>query len=266
MQDLSFLSNNFIYFPLPYRQVGRYYQKKLAVGTITFSSSTSIPYGLYARLALVALTNLAYRSQGKDIVAFSLYKLLFQLRENKPTGIQLDKFEEQLQNWATCLISVQYKDSQKLAISNLLLIEAAEFSLKKHLEKDSNTLIRFSERGKDFLINSAIPVPSSAIKTITQPFDFDTLMWLISSIYQIQEQDYKIVKWNHLFAQFNIAPKNSTRFKSQFSETLFTMRQAYYPDAEIYRDPEGIRICKSPLLVKQKDSILIPDFEPGGIK
>ena len=270
---LGFYNTNFVYYPLPYRAVGGRWEQHIAGGNINLSalSSASVPYGLYGRLALIAMINLA---SGEDrFVVFSVYETLKKIKLIKPTGTQLEKFIVQLENWASTAISLRYARPDRIDIFNLFLVEEASISLLKDSEKTaekSRSAIRFSERGAEFLKTSAFPIPQDAISQIDSAFEFDTLSWLISSIYQIRERKEPcLVPWRRLSAQFNISPKNISRFREQFSKSLFELKAAYYPAARVRRYQEGIEISPSPLLVPERGRALLkmPDFQKiqGGV-
>ena len=235
-RDLGFYNSSFVCFPLPKQAVGNSYTHELSLGTLSFSSMTEVPYGLYARLALISMTNLAFRSKESVITSFTLYSLLSGLRYLKPTGKQLERFAHQLENWSSTLISLRYEEESRMSIQNLLLVDSADFRLEKDLD---------------------------ALQKITHAFDFDTLAWLISSIYQVSKKDEpRLIAWPHLCNQFHITPNNFPRFKTSFGKSLFRVQQSFYPGAKIYRVPEGIIVDKSPLLTQERKSnvLMLPSL------
>ncbi len=257
--NLEFYNSNFVYFPLPKQAAGTIYKKKINIGNITLLSSLQIPYGLYGRLALVAITNLACRNQDLLISAFTLYDLLRSLKKGHPTSTQLDKFLFQLQNWSSTLVSVDYKDTKKFVIKNLLMIEQAEFQLEKISTRKS--YIKFTTDGKAFLEGAAFPIPSDAVRDIKTPLDFDILIWLISSMYCIRNtSDFSMISWNCLANQFCIQQNNLARFKYQFATSLMSIQQAYYPTAQLTISANGVFLKNSPLLTKEKNSYFLPNF------
>lgn len=257
-QDLGFFNSSFVCFPLPKQTVGNSYCQKLPLGTLSFSSMTEVPYGLFARLAIIAITNLAFRSSQNTISSFTLYRLLNELRYLKPNGRQLNKFAQQLENWSTTLISVRYEEDTRISISNLLLVDSAEFRLEKDLEDNMHVFLSLTDKGRSFLQSSSFPMPQEAVQKITHSFDFDTLAWMISSVYQVAKKDEpKLIDWNHLCDQFSVSPNNAPRFKVQFGESLFKVQQAFYPQAKVYRHKEGIFIDRSPLLTREKTDNMI---------
>ena len=260
---LSFYNSNFVCFPLPKRAVGGAYTQSLSFGTLSFSSMTEVPYGLYARLALISMTNLAFRNQREIISSFTPYGLLNELRDQKPTGIQLEKFAKQLVNWSTTLISLRYEEDSRISIKNLLLVDSAEFRLEKDLEDNMQVFLSLTSKGRDFLQRASFPMPMDAIRQIANAFDFDTLAWLISSIYQVSKKDEpRLIDWPHLCSQFQITPNNLPRFKASFGTSLFRVKRAFYPEAKVSRCPEGIIVHKSPLLTRERASnvLMLPEL------
>lgn len=260
MNDLAFFSSNFVYFPLPYHTAGTMYSKDLSYGKVSYTSSTCVPYGLFARLALTAITNLAYRSDDTSISSFTLYDLLRSLRNKHPTGKQLEKMETQLTAWSTTLITISYSSESRKSYSNLLLIDEADFRLQKNLNKDQKVFMKFSDKGKSFLIDTAIPLPQDAVRNIKQAFDFDCLSWLITSLFRLRDKENQLITWTQLATQFGFNKYNMSNFKKTFSETLFNLQQSYYPKAKVSLCTEGIMLHSSPLLTKQKNDILLPSF------
>lgn len=257
--ELSFFTNSFIYFPLPYHRVGHVYAKTLPVGTISMSSSLNIPYGLYARLALIAITNLAYQSADIEISSFTLYELLRNIRQAHPTGGQLKKFEEQLEAWSTTLITLIYQNENKNSYRNLLIVDSADFKLEKSRRiEDEKVYIKFTDRGKAFLTETSIPIPAKAVRQIKSTFDFDVLSWLISTVFQIGEKESHNIAWPQLASQFNVSRQNRPKFKLAFISSVFDIAYAYYPEARLSIDKNGIVVYKSPLLTKQKNDLLLP--------
>ncbi len=252
-QELGFYNSSFVCFPLPKRAVGGSYTHELSLGTLSFSSMTDVPFGLYARLALISMTNLAFRNQDNLISSFTLYGLLNELRAMKPTGKQLEKFANQLENWSTTLISLRYEEETRMSIKNLLLVDSAEFRLEKDLEDNMQVYLSLTNKGREFLQNASFPMPLDALRMITQSFDFDTLAWLISSVYQVSKKDEpRLIDWPHLCSQFHITPNNLPRFKTNFGTSLFRVKQAFYPEAKVSRCSEGIIVDRSPLLTRER--------------
>lgn len=262
-QELGFFNSNFVYFPLPKKSTGPRFTYELAIGSLTITSSTEVPFGLYARLALIAMTNLAFRSKENPIKSFTTYKLLHDLRWYKPTGPQLVKFANQLINWSTTLITLMYRTEEKSSFRNLVLIDSAEFRLEKDLDDDMHVYLQFTDSGRDFLIESAFPIPLEALQKVKCAFDLDTLAWLISSVYQVSKANSpRLINWDKLYEQFLISQKNQSKFKSSFGTSLYEMKSNFYSDAKVTRTPEGIQIFPSPLLTKEKSKscLMIPNL------
>lgn len=262
-QELGFFNSNFVYFPLPKKSTGPRFTYELAIGSLTITSSTEVPFGLYARLALIAMTNLAFRSKENPIKSFTTYKLLHDLRWYKPTGPQLVKFANQLINWSTTLITLMYRTEEKSSFRNLVLIDSAEFRLEKDLDDDMHVYLQFTDSGRDFLIESAFPIPLEALQKVKCAFDLDTLAWLISSVYQVSKANSpRLINWEKLYEQFLISQKNQSKFKSNFGTSLYEMKSNFYSDAKVTRTPEGIQIFPSPLLTKEKSKscLMIPNL------
>lgn len=262
-RNLGFYNSSFVCFPLPKQAVGNSYTHELSLGALSFSSMTEVPYGLYARLALISMTNLAFRSKESVITSFTLYSLLSGLRYLKPTGKQLERFAHQLENWSSTLISLRYEEESRMSIQNLLLVDSADFRLEKDLDDNMHVYLSLTEKGKDFLQKASFPMPLDALQKITHAFDFDTLAWLISSIYQVSKKDEpRLIAWPHLCNQFHITPNNFPRFKTSFGKSLFRVQQSFYPGAKIYRVPEGIIVDKSPLLTQERKSnvLMLPSL------
>lgn len=262
-QELGFFNSNFVYFPLPKKSTGVRFTSDLAIGSLTITSTTEVPFGLYARLALIAMTNLAFRSKENPVKSFTVYKLLHDLRWYKPSGLQLSKFANQLVNWSTTLITMMYRTEERTSVKNLVLIDSAEFKLEKDLENDMHVYLQFTDSGRDFLIESAFPIPLEALQKVKCAFDLDTLAWLISSVYQVSKTNTpRLINWENLYEQFAISQKNQSKFKTNFGSSLYEMKLNFYSDARVTRTPEGIQIFPSPLLTKERSSscLMIPNL------
>lgn len=252
---LAYYTTNLVYFPLPYHSVGAFYsQERVQGGSISYVSKNGVPYGLYARLAITALTNLAAKADNEGIVTFSIYELLKSARANIPNGKQLAKFENQLISWCTTTITISYTTANRKSYENLLLVSAASFGLKKNMAKNSDSFIKFSAEGKEFLLSTSLPIPLEAVRNINQAFDFDTLAWLITSTFTLRRKgkEYQQVYWSILLKQFSYSRNNSTNFRRSFCEALFRLKQKYYPEARVERSPDGLIIYNSPLLTSRR--------------
>lgn len=264
--DISFYSRPFIHNPLPYHKLkGKEttYEKKIPSGSITFSSKDFVPYGLYGRLAIVAMANLAHRTDDSLITSVFLYDMVKTLRNSPhPSGLQMEKMKQQIEAWCTTLMTITYKTEAIKSYSNLLLVDAYEIKYQKDLLENETAYFKFSQRGKNFLLETSIPIPHEAVTTIDKAFSFDCLAWLIISNYRMnmRGEESHFIPWNQLIAQFGVTKYNVSHFKDSFCETLFDVQQEFYKDAKAEREPTGIMLYKSPLLVASKKDILLPQI------
>lgn len=127
---LRFYPTGFCSLPLPLRSVGnRYIRSVTNCGNIDMISSKFVPYGMYGRLALIAMTSLA-----KDTDAVtrttdydSLYLMLEKLNGKKPTGPQFNKFKNQLLALCTTLVTFNHISTNQRSVSNMILVDKATF-------------------------------------------------------------------------------------------------------------------------------------------
>lgn len=259
LPEVSYYSSSFVYFPLPMRNCGSVYTKRTSIGSVSYTSPLFVPYGLYARLALVAITNMAKGADDRYATS-SVYDLLKSVRVNRPTGRQMEKMSSQLTAWTTSLITVSFDSEVRKSYRNLLLCTGGDFRLKKDREKDEAVCIQFTEEGREFLTTNSFPVPNSAVQDIGNAFDFDCLCWLIASTYQCQGKPYLFAPWHQIYRQFDVDASHVARFRKDFLSTLSVLKQSYYPEAKVDDWREGIVIYSSPLLTKSKNSYLIPNF------
>lgn len=257
---LSAYSSNFIYFPLPYHYAGYQYSKVTQNGALTLMSTVGVPYGLYARLALIAITKLACMADKNAVEDISLYEMLNAIRGAKPSGIQLNKFEKQLESWATTVINFMYEDDTWKTYKNLLLIKEGRFALKKNLTENERVQITFSDDGLEFFRSNLIPVPTDAVREIEQAFDFDVLSWLVLTVYQCREKDSIITPWQSLYTQFQISPDHRSRFRNNFTEKLLEVKRRFYPKAKIHKSREGELIIENSPLLTDERILLMPSF------
>lgn len=259
--QLSTFNSNFVYFPLPYRTSGKVFSKKTNNGTLSLVSNEGVPYGLFGRLALIAITKLATSTKTEKTHDISVYELLREIKGKKPTGSQLDKFEKQLISWASTMISFRYEDESWKTFKNLLLIKEGRFALQKNLENDETLDITFTDEGLSFFRANLIPVPAKAIQEIDQPFKLDILCWLILRVYQCREKDYQETSWDDLYLQFKVdKKKNASHFRSSFSKTLHEVRRFFYPEAQLKTSDKGIWVGHSQLLTEEK-TLFLPSFK-----
>ncbi len=258
------VSRNFIFFPLPRTNSGAFFKKKLGAGTLIMTSATKeVPYGLYARLALTALTNIVNKMNDKTrYEEFSIYELLKELRYQRPTGKQLNSFESQLMNWCSTLISLQSSTPGEISYNNLLLVDSATLRLAKNISPQHKNYIRFTEKGKEFLKDKSVPIPSEAIRTITNPMDFDVLSWLIYSVYLVsrRKSDSILFEWKYFYPQFGIDNTNKPYFRKEFCKKLYSVQQAFYPQARIEQVSTGIKVNHSPLRIPNKTDTYYPQL------
>lgn len=257
--------------PLPYKHQGKVYTTEVRQGgKLSMLSSTLVPYGLYGRLALIAITSLAYKSDSKTLTSSyeSLYTLLKQLKSDKPTGTQLEKFETQMTAWANTYINISHISNTQKEYHNLLLIETAHFQLKKDsLIQDESTKLKFTAAGKDFLTTNSIPVPSEIIRDISQPFLFDIFTWAVVSTFSNRNKDRQYIPWTRLYAQFRIPPNKTYDFREKFHAGLRSVIYSYYPTANIIVDKTksgGVYLEEILPLVPSKENVMLPVFKEEG--
>lgn len=264
---LRYYPSTFSILPLPYReiQLGKNYEKQFPNGgSISLTSNTMIPFGLFGRLALIALNTLAYKSDSENIVyTDSLFSMLKAIKGISPTGAQLRKFEQQLIAWTNTLVTVSYVTDTSKNYKNLLLIENGEFFLERN-KLDNSSLIKFTIQGKKFLTTNTVPLPIVMLEEINQPLEFDLFLWLILAIYSCEADDYEQIAWNKLYMQFGISPTKYYDFRNRVRSILSRIIARYYPDSKVFIDKTkngGIFLAKSSLTVNpelQKEYVSFP--------
>ena len=263
---LRFYPTGFCSLPLPLRSVGnRYIRSVTNCGTIDMISSKFVPYGMYGRLALIAMTSLA-----KDTDAVtrttdydSLYLMLEKLNGKKPTGPQFNKFKNQLLALCTTLVTFNHISTNQRSVSNMILVDKATFlSMEKCGTKEYTGTIRFSETGYKFLNANAMPIPVKALHEIVQPFKFDVLVWLLVSLYPIRRGQRVMIPWLKLYEQYGVTEEvKKHNFRHTFSMVLDEVAEKYYPDARFSIDVSrggGIMLETSPRLLFKDDTCLTP--------
>lgn len=252
---MKFYPSMFSNIPIPYRKAGTIFSNSVKNGgRLVLITPTGVPYGLYGRLALIAITTLAYRSNDNlSVSSESLYSILKQLKNEKPTGNQLEKFESQMISWANTTIHASHISNTYKEYKNLLLIEKSGFTLKKNLT-DKSTDILFTKQGKEFLTNNTIPLPIDVLKDIEQPLSFDIFTWAVISLFSMKENK-QFIQWEKLYSQFNISPNKHYDFRHRFNEIMKSMLLQYYPQANIVIDKSrlgGVYLVSSQLLVSNQ--------------
>lgn len=261
MSIFTLVPSPIITFPLPYRNAGTSWKKTTPNGSIKLASAAGVPYGLYGRLGLITLTNLAF---AESIKTFSVYKLLRLVKPKKITGIQLQKFESALNSWGNTLITFSSLTPTKQSFRNLLLVKEGEFRLKKDCDHEHEVSLVFTEEGKSFLTENAVPIPSDAVQEIDSAFDFDVLSWLIISLFLVYQKKEVLVPWSRLRIQFGISSKNSGHFRTCFEHSIRDLADAFYPQANFFVDEKGVYLLPSPLLIAKPKDLMLPAIEQNG--
>ena len=263
-QGMSMLPSPIITFPLPYKKKETVFRKGYNNGSLSLSSSSFVPYGLYGRYALLALTNLAVSAseKGSRVVRdLSLYKMLQPYKATHVQGRQLELFEQQMMAWSHTLITFSSVSELRRSFKNILLLEESSFFLKKNSDgSEEKASLVFNQEGQDFLIGNSVPIPHLAVMQIESAFDFDVFTWLVVSIFATRSKEVIFVPWAQLEKQFGINPeaRNSAKFHKNFQDSLTAVRNTFDPEAKFTTTYDGVAVFNSPLLTRQKEDVVIP--------
>jgi hypothetical protein len=247
---------------LPYRRPGgerdRIWRIETDYADITVQSGTikrddgttefaGVPYGSYARMALIALQSEALEQDSRNIeLGVTAYDTLRRLR--LPDGGKVaDLALAQLEKLARCHVSFRIGTEFKGLEINERLVEAFEY------DTDGRVFIkrvRLSSAFYEGLRRHPVAIDRDAVQRIrNSPVALDIYLWLT---YRLPVLEHEIpISWSALHRQFGHGISVPRFFKRPFAENL-ELARGVYPTANFALTPGGIILKPSPAPLSQR--------------
>lgn len=214
-------------------------------GTIKRDDETTeyagVPYGSYARMALIALQSEALEQSSRNIeLGNTAYNALKRL--GLPDGGKVAEMAmAQLEKLARCHVSFRIGTELKGLEINERLVEAFEY------DTDGKTFIkrlRLSQAFYDGLRRHPVAIDRSAVQRIrNSPVALDVYLWLSYRLPVLERETP--ISWTALHRQFGHGIGVMRFFKRPFAENL-ELARSVYPAANFSLTQSGIILRPSP--------------------
>ena len=217
----------------------------IQAGTIKRDDGTTefagVPYGSYARMALIALQSEALEQGRRDIeLGETAYDALKRL--GLPDGGKVAELAlAQIEKLARCHVSFRIGTDLKGLEINERLVEAFEY------DTDGKVFIkrvRLSTAFFEGLRRHPVAIDRSAVQRIrNSPVALDVYLWLSYRLPALERETP--ISWTALHRQFGHGIGVMRFFKRPFAENL-EMARSVYPAANFSLTPNGIILRPSP--------------------
>ncbi len=199
-----------------------------------------VPYGSYARMALIALQSEALE-RGRDIeLGNTAYDSLRRL--GLPDGGKVAATAlAQIEKLARCHVSFRIGTDVKGLEINERLVEAYEYDTdgKRFIRR-----LRLSSAYYDGLRRHPVAIDRAACQRIrNSPVALDVYLWLSYRLPALEKET--AISWAALHRQFGHGISTPRFFKRPFAENL-ELARSVYPAANFALTPSGILIRPSP--------------------
>jgi hypothetical protein len=211
------------------------------------TTHAGVPYGSYARMALIALQSEALEQSSRDIeLGNTAYDALKRL--GLPDGGKVaDMALAQLEKLARCHVSFRIGTDLKGLEINERLVEAFEYDTdgKMFIKR-----IRLSSAFFEGLRRHPVAIDRSAVQRIrNSPVALDVYLWLSYRLPVLERETP--ISWAALHKQFGHGIGVMRFFKRPFAENL-ELARSVYPAANFSLVPAGIILRPSPPPRRQK--------------
>jgi len=220
-------------------------------GTIKHDNGSTeysgVPFGSYARMALIALQSEALESGSRDIeLGETAYNVLKRL--GLPDGGKVaESALAQLEKLARCHVSFRIGSDLKGLEINERLVEAFEYDTdgKPFIKR-----VRLSTAFFDGLRRHPVTIDRTAVQRIrNSPVALDVYLWLSYRLPVLERETP--ISWSALHKQFGHGIGIMRFFKRPFAENL-EMARSVYPAANFALTEHGIILRPSPPPRRQK--------------
>ena len=220
-------------------------------GTIKRSDGSTeyagVPYGSYARMALIALQSEALEQSSRDIeLGETAYNALRRL--GLPDGGKVAELAlGQLEKLARCHVSFRIGTDLTGLEINERLVEAFIYD---HDGKPFIKKVRLSTAFYEGLRRHPVAIDRSAVHRIrNSPVALDIYLWLSYRLPALEKE--RAITWSALHKQFGHGIGVMRFFKRPFAENL-ELARSVYPAANFALTPTGIVLRPSPPPRRQK--------------
>jgi hypothetical protein len=269
--ELAFMSKCFIQATLPHSDPGKVEGWGRRSGDYSLSIqpggylddeghwvNTGVPYGSIPRLILAWLNAEVLKTASKELAlgkSFSEY--LRKLGYGTTGGAKGDmtRVRNQSQRLFSSKISLVYKGSGKLTVTNALLADYAEYfwdPIRPEQQSLWESRIILSEQFFKVLKSSPVPLDWRILKALKQsPMALDLYMWLSYRMFSLKKPQK--IAWETLSLQFGSDYKSIRHFRSKVRDTLPKIKAVWQDLTVDLSEDEVLTLFPSRLLIKSKE-------------
>lgn len=270
MKTIACYPRDISYYPLPKRNVGKFYEIKSQNTKVSYVSPNSLPFGKWGDISAILISTKAKQLlEGQRKIEFdSVFAEVKRLGLDSSSGYKQRHIANALEAWTTLQITIETTTAKKKIIHNIPISQEAEIYYGDNKRENglllpNKSFILLSEVGLKFFTEKAIPIKAKDLAYLSSAFELRIYIWLIRKLYSIKLEPV-LIRWNLLYEQFGPVPRQlRPRFRSQFKRTLKYIQEQLYPKSNFYVDSEeGIALLPSDPHIKPApdESILVPSF------
>ena len=225
-----------------------------------------LPYGVYARRALLYLNTTAMQTQNRIIdVDGRVTAWTRRVLRRDPNGREIYHSKDALSRLAGCNVSLAYDAGPRSVQVNARVVTAFDL-WEEHHEMERCLTPQAVVLSADYfenLMTHAVPLDERAIAALAHSaMGLDLYEWLAQRLHRVDPQRGQFIHWPGLYDQFGQGYDRLRDFRRDFKITL-TQVLTQYPQACVKIDKSGMLIAHSPPPVPSRHVILLPPTKGG---
>lgn len=249
-----------IYFPLPYRNAGKEFVRKVNGATLEYYSKTGVPYGKYGRLVASFLISEAKRN-GQTIDLGRVTQTAHRLGLDAVTGKRIKRLSDVFEQFAGLFITVSERAAQGplkgvrkryMALSEELQLLWDSRGIKGNQLSLFDNYLQFSDPFYDLISHNAFLINQTLLMSMNSARQQDIYLWAVRRSWKAEEQ---LIRWNNLYEQFGPIPRQlKPRFRDDATKSILLMSEYHFDDIPVRVTEEGIIFPGKSPKIAEKDA------------
>ena len=224
-----------------------------------------LPFGVYARRALLYLNTEALRTRDRTIdVDGGVTAFTRRILGRTPNGREIHQSKDALSRLSGCNVSMSYDTGPCAVQVNARIVTAFDLWEEYHETEcctAPKTLILSADYFENLLAH-AVPLDERAIAALAHSaMGLDLYAWFAQKLHRVDPQRGQFIHWPGLHEQFGQGYREIRKFRRDFKTTL-TQVLTQYPQARVMIDKTGMQLGHSPPPVPSRHAILLPPTKP----
>jgi hypothetical protein len=277
--DVIFQHSVFCQTVLPYRDPGpdvRFWERQQGQVTLSLEAGrirgpegrhipVGLPFGVYARRALLYLNTTALRTRDRTIdVDGGVTAFTRRILRRAPNGREIHQSKDALSRLSGCNVSISYDFGDHAAQVSTRIVSAFDLWEERHETECclAPKTVMLSADYFDDLMAHAVPLDERAIAALAHSvMGLDVYAWLAQRLHRVPQDRPQFIAWTALHAQFGQGYDRIRDFRRDF-KTALNQVLTQYPAARVKTDKGGMLVANSPPPVPSRHVILLPLAKP----